>query len=319
MVSADSSDCRTVHHEIEVVEICSQPQKIVALGPYVLEPLLALDVQPAGYADRFAFHAGDYANPAEQIPYLGELLSQGRRQPLANVGTAGAPSLEAILQLQPDLIIATDENADQYAQLSKIAPTLILDWQDAEETLNKIAEAVDRSEQAEQLWSRRQTQITAAKEAFAPVVAEHPEVLLISSSNLQDIQLNTSGSSLCHSLLQELGFQIVSSPELNESAANGWASLSLEALPQLKSDSILILGSNLSDFEQINDTKSFENHQLSGIKAVWEGSAIAQSLDASKAERVYFVPAYPCLGIPGPIGTELYLEELQAQLLSNKP
>ena len=41
----------------------------------------------------------------------------------------------------------------------------------------------------------------------------------------------------------------------------------------------------------------------------------AQSLDASQAGRVYFIPAYLCAGLPGPIGTELYLEELKEQLL----
>ncbi|MEM9266963.1 MAG: hypothetical protein AAGA46_15715 [Cyanobacteria bacterium P01_F01_bin.13] len=43
---------------------------------------------------------------------------------------------------------------------------------------------------------------------------------------------------------------------------------------------------------------------------------MAQSLDASKSGRVYFVPGYLCRGLPGPIGTELYLNELKQKLLS---
>ncbi|MGP1386521.1 MAG: hypothetical protein ACTS2F_23375 [Thainema sp.] len=44
--------------------------------------------------------------------------------------------------------------------------------------------------------------------------------------------------------------------------------------------------------------------------------AIAQFLDASQAGRVYFIPAYFCRGLPGAIGTELYLEELKEQSLA---
>ena len=47
----------------------------------------------------------------------------------------------------------------------------------------------------------------------------------------------------------------------------------------------------------------------------WRGCANTQSLNASKADRIYFIPADLCLGLPGPISIELYLEELKAQLL----
>ncbi|MEM8718512.1 MAG: hypothetical protein AAGE84_04290 [Cyanobacteria bacterium P01_G01_bin.39] len=40
-------------------------------------------------------------------------------------------------------------------------------------------------------------------------------------------------------------------------------------------------------------------------------------LDASKVGRVYFIPAYMCLGLPGAINTEFYLEELKEQLISS--
>lgn len=60
----------------------------------------------------------------------------------------------------------------------------------------------------------------------------------------------------------------------------------------------------------------FEEHQLTDFEQAWEKNALAQSLNASKAGRVYFIPAYLCLGLPGPIGTELYLNELREQMLS---
>ncbi|NEQ29430.1 MAG: hypothetical protein F6K04_00200 [Leptolyngbya sp. SIO4C5] len=94
--------------------------------------------------------------------------------------------------------------------------------------------------------------------------------------------------------------------------------ISIETLPQMnEADSVIMLGSNFDPPKHITGDDQFETAQLADIKASWEESAIAQSLDASQAGRVYFIPAYLCLGLPGAIGTELYLEELQEKLLSS--
>jgi iron complex transport system substrate-binding protein len=132
---------------------------------------------------------------------------------------------------------------------------------------------------------------------------------------LQEITLGNSAHGLCSSLVEELGFQLVAPPGFDDANAESLVTISLENLPQLnEADSIILLGSNFSELNQLNGTNNFENHQLTKLKQAWEENAIAQSLDASKAGRVYFIPAYLCLGLPGPIGTELYLNELQRQL-----
>ena len=77
-----------------------------------------------------------------------------------------------------------------------------------------------------------------------------------------------------------------------------------------------LFGSNFSDLKQLDSMDRFEDHQLSKLKQAWEKNAIAQSLAASQTGRVYFIPTYLCAGLPGPIGTELYLEELKEQLLT---
>jgi iron complex transport system substrate-binding protein len=225
-------------------------------------------------------------------------------------------SIEAILKVQPDLIIGTEYNASQYETLSKIAPTLLLEWNDAEKNLKTIARAVGRSEKAEQLLMENERQITMARDAFAPLVTTHPKVLLLRSGELQDIYVGNRAFGRCSSLIQDLGFQLISPPELDEFERENPASISLETLPQLNdADLIILLGSNFSQPDRINGTAAFEKHQLSNLRQAWEDNAIAQSLDASKAERVYFIPYYLCVGLPGSIGTELYLKELKKQLL----
>lgn len=308
------TDCRTIQHEMGETEVCGQPQRIVVLGPYVLEPLLALNVQPAGFADHIMVHQGDYDDPSQQIPYLGSRITHR----VANVGLAYSPSIEAILKAQPDLILGTDSNADQYENLSKIAPTLLLKWGDTEMSLRAIAQAVNRSEQAEQLLTQTEQRIAAARETFASLVATHPKVLLLSSSQLQEIYLGNSAHALCSSLIEELGFQLVSGPGFDDSKPDSLVPISLETLPQLNdADLVILLGGNFSDFKQLDGTNNFEEHQLSNLKQAWKKNAIAQSLKASQAKRVYFIPAYMCLGLPGSIGTELYLKELQKQLLGS--
>jgi iron complex transport system substrate-binding protein len=101
-------DCRTIEHQMGKTEVCGQPQRIVVFGPWLLESLLALDLQPVGYADYVEFFQEDYTDPAKQIPYLGDRLTQ----PLANVGSVYSPSIEAILKVKPDWIIANEYNDD---------------------------------------------------------------------------------------------------------------------------------------------------------------------------------------------------------------
>jgi iron complex transport system substrate-binding protein len=306
-------NCRTIEHQMGKTEVCGQPQRIVVFSPWLLESLLALDVQPVGYAAHTEFFQEDYTNPAKQIPYLGDRITQ----PLANVGSAFSPSIEAILKVKPDLIIATEYNDDVYDTLAQIAPTLIVkNSLDApEQSLRTVAQAVDRGEQVEQLLTQTQQQITAARTAFAPLVTTHPRIALLSASGLEEIQVeNSSGS--CGSLVKKLGFQLVLPPEMNNDDADLSVPISVEIFPQLNdADSILLLGYNLNNSEELDSMDGFKDYQLAKIKQEWSENAIAQSLDASQAKRVYSAQGYLCLSLPGPIGTKLYLEELKQQLL----
>lgn len=316
--SAAPTDCRTIEHEAGETEVCGHLQRIVALGPYVLEPLLALDVQPIGYADHVAFQQREFTEPRKQIPYLGDLL----KEPLANVGLARSPSIEDIVQVQPDLILGTEFNASEYEILSEIAPTLLIkspsySQERSKQGLKIVAQAVDRTEKAEQLLAKTVQQVEEAQETFASLATTYPQVALIFSSNLQNIQIVTNTDNLCSSLIERLGFQLTIPPGVDSDNSSATAPISLETLPQLNNaDLVILLGYDFSTSEELNNAERFKDYQLSNIKQAWQKNEIAQSLDASKARRVYFIPAYLCMGLPGPIGTELYLEELKEQLLA---
>ncbi|MEM6426102.1 MAG: iron-siderophore ABC transporter substrate-binding protein [Cyanobacteria bacterium P01_D01_bin.128] len=308
----DSEDCRIVQHEIGETEVCGQPQNVVVLGPNMLELILALGVQPAGFGDRFTFHSGDYDTPAQQIPYLGEWITS---QP-ANVGLVYSPSLEAIANAEPDLILGSHFNEAQYENLSQIAPTLLFEWFDTEANLRVIAAAVGRPERVAPLLAEMEQQMASAQAEFAPMVAEHPKVLmLMSNPQMSQLTLLPGRFSFCETLVADLGFQLVLPTGTPESALNRPMPISLEVLPQLnEADSIILLGYN-EQANQLKDMDEFEQHQLQNLPQQWEENAIAQSLEASQAGRVYFMPLYLCGAAPGPIGTELYLEALKKQLM----
>ena len=305
-------DCRTIPHEIGETQICGHPQKIVVLGPNLLELLLALDGQPAGIADYFEFHQAYYNNPGEQIPYLGSRITT---QP-ANVGQSFTPSIEALLKLKPDLVLGSEFNEAQYETLSQLAPTLLLEWFDTQTNLRAVARAIGQPEKAEELIAQIHQQIAIAREEFAPIVAAHPKILMLDAVQLSEIRVISKPDS-CGSLIEDLGFQPVYPPGWDATKLNRSKVISLETLPQLNdADSIILFGRNTSEFDQLRGMDNFGRHQLSRLKQGWEENAIAQSLDASQAGRVYFIPAYLCRGLPGPIGAALYLEELKEQLLS---
>lgn len=306
------TDCRRVQHLEGETQICGQPETIAALAAAPLELLLVLETQPAGLANYATWHRDRYDNPSQQIPYLGQFVTS---QPV-NLGLTSQPSIEAIARLQPDLIVGTEGNVAQYETLSAIAPTILVSANDddSDTSLRAVAQALDRTDSVEQIITEKQQQVVATREVFASVVAEHPNLLVLGAVQWKELYLGDRDYGLCSALLEDMGFQLIVPPGLESDVPNAPIRISHETLSQLNdADSVIMFAGNLDEFDSQGD---FAEHQSSHIKQAWEQDAIAQSLDASKAGRVYFIPGYLCRGLPGPIGTELYLQELQKQLFA---
>lgn len=309
---SSATNCQTLQHDQGKTKVCGQPQKIVALGPNMLEILLALGVQPVGYADYFPLPFSKFDRPSQQIPFLGERVTN---QPV-NLGSADDPSLETVAQFQPDLILGDIySNQDEYDLLSQIAPTLLFtyavddEWQ---EQIRVIAKAIRKSEQAEQVIAKHSERIAQAQKALQPVVSRYPRVLLLGSERLgKGIQIDPyNHDSYCSALMADLGFQIVFPPNSEGKEAQG-GNVSLELLPQLAADLIFVEAYN-TDFSNLG--QDVVDNQIASVKQQWNKNAIAQSLPASKSDRVYFTSAYLCRALPGPIGAKIFLDQLQQQL-----
>ncbi|MBF2058133.1 MAG: iron-siderophore ABC transporter substrate-binding protein [Cyanobacterium sp. T60_A2020_053] len=305
-------DCREISHKMGTTKVCGEPKRIIALGPNVLEHLVALEIQPVAFADQVNFSSQDYTNPAQQMPYLGNYINGS----MINVGLAYSPNLESILKVKPDLILGIESNnAQQYENLSKIAPTIIGDWAQPEETMKAIAQGVNRETQAQEILEINEKKIAEAKIEFAPVVNKFPKMLLLRATGVQEF-VSDNDRGLCSSLVKDLGFELISPPNSDPSQPNSLTTISLEVLPQLeKADLILLLGYDFTRLETLKDMDNFGQHQVTNLQQEWSKNAITQSLQASQEGNVFYLPAYLCFGLTGAIGTELYLQELKQQLL----
>ena len=95
------------------VTVPAEPERVVTLAESALDVSLAVGITPVGTT---ASRGGDSA-PA----YLGEDAAD-----IPVVATVAEPNLEAILEAQPDLILASPNLAqEQYDALTAIAPTVV--------------------------------------------------------------------------------------------------------------------------------------------------------------------------------------------------
>ncbi|QEV17846.1 iron-siderophore ABC transporter substrate-binding protein [Streptomyces alboniger] len=103
---------RTLTHARGKTELKKRPQRVVVLDVGELDNVVSLGVKPVGYA------------PTEGDDGIPGYLKKEAGTP-KNVGTINSLNLEAIANLEPDLILGSELRAAKlYPQLSKIAPTV---------------------------------------------------------------------------------------------------------------------------------------------------------------------------------------------------
>ena len=314
-----ASDCRTVSHVLGSAEFCDRPAKVVALDAHSLDLLLSLGKQPAGTISILPSTSDVIEQPSVAIPYLGDYITT---QP-ANIGGPGSgPSLEALTQLKPDLIVGESRYIEDTSDLlAQIAPTLPLDvrsqkgkWRD---NIQALSLALGDETLAEAAIENYQQQVAAARADLAPVLDTQPKVLVLMATSLSTGGFYAiTAESFIGELLEAVGFDLVYPPSSSTNAAP----LSIEILPDLDAaDSIFVLGYNREQAkseETAGDADTLIQQQFASIKAEWDRNEITQSLTASKENRVYFTTFYEWNFFNGPIGTTLVLDTLRQLLLN---
>lgn len=292
------ASCRAIPHDLGETQICGTPQRIVALDTPSLDLLLALGVEPIGFAeDRRALIGSP--QPGDSIVGVKYLEDRLTNRP-AHIGISQSPSLETILMLQPDLILGRLWGGADYQALSKIAPTLLPLEEETPDywrtRLQILGQALQRQEQAAAVLTEHDRQISQAQANLADYQGK--SVLLLSMSGLEHIGIFDEETFAGH-LLEAAGLSLLvpSDSALDPSGLM----TSVEILPQLNPDVVIVMASGDSQVEQ--------------IQTLWSEHPILRSHPAYQSNQVHFVDYQLWSRINGPIAAELVLDEIQALLL----
>lgn len=132
------------------------PERVVALNWALAEVVLELDVVPVGIAD-----VDGYRTWVRQPALPSDVVDLGLRN---------EPNLERLAALAPDLILASDQQADLVPRLERIAPVILFRSFDAakdnaavsRETVRELARILGREDLANERLTRLDAQIAAA-------------------------------------------------------------------------------------------------------------------------------------------------------------
>jgi iron complex transport system substrate-binding protein len=275
------------------VIIPKNPQRIFAGDELSLDVLLSLGIKPVGtIGDPEGKLARQFDGRVDGVPVL----------------PGWEPDAEAILELEPDLIIymfVLDEGI--YQNLSKIAPTLnpltlAFNWR---RVTQDMAALVGMSEQAAQMVAEYEAAKGAASDQLPVGLREECETMAVLFTNPRGLRLYGVGAPMedgrffATNVSEIPYFDLRLTPpsiirDHTQLNASGYVDLSLEALPQLDDADHLLL--YVGDPEK---TAELENH------ALWK------ALPAVQNGKVYKLP-FDSLTIGGPVIMGQRLDEFVA-------
>lgn len=238
----------TVTHDRGELTLEKPAARLVVFSEEFIELFVALDLAPVGVA---LWRNEPTGETFTQLPYL--------EQPIPGAPfylNGDEPNLEALVALQPDLILhhdyADNANAELYDSLSQIAPTLaysgatIGGWKRA---LRGLAQATGRREQAEAIITDYDARVVALQAAMAPVVEQAPTVTVLLSGidfvGVFDERFAIGG------LLETLGFTLTV-PSSVMMDPSGYINISPEILGEITADSLMTLRFD-NDQEHVSD------------------------------------------------------------------
>lgn len=244
------------------VEIPSEPKRIAAT--YYVGELAALGYKPAGTVTRLL---------KEDSPHLATYTAEAE-----DIGNF-PPSMEAIIDLEPDLIIATDFDGIEFADYSKVAPTIIIPWanDDVWAKLRSMAALLQKEAEVEAFIAQYEQKAEAARKEIEGAVADGETVSCI---RFFGGSIRVYGArDMCHAVYSGLQLTppaaIAEAMEQNDQFTST-EDISLEELPRFAGDRIFVMVT-----DEDGDRAYKEAQKLS----LWAG------LPAVQNNKVYEVPS----------------------------
>jgi iron complex transport system substrate-binding protein len=275
---------RTVQHAMGETQVPVTPKRVVALEPFTLESLIAIDAPLVGAPIEREF--------------------SGVRQQAEETRDIGyPPNLETIVALQPDLIIGTTFLEDIYAQASQIAPTVLFEIQgsgDWKKMFQFTGNAVNQAEAVEKVLAEYNQRLEKFRQRLdQPAQAIDVSVVRIFPDR---VNLVTAGS-FSGSILEDAK---LSRPP-SQQGDDVYRRISQEQL-QLADGDVLFVWSYASSPEE-REKAQVKIEQL-------KSDPLWSQLDVVQEGKVYSVGSY-WIG-SGPIAANLVIDDLFRYLIDKE-
>ncbi|MGS5020213.1 ABC transporter substrate-binding protein [Paenibacillus sp. JJ1683] len=247
------------------ISIPANPQRVVTTQ--YLDAMLALGVKPVGAASHVL--EGDYL--------------KGKIDGIADIGNP--TNLEKVLELQPDLIIATEDTSPEVReQLEKIAPTVAVSFGDGDvfKQLRDVAAVLGKDKEADQWIASFDKKAEEGRKKLTGKFKKD-ETITIYMTYGKDVLRVYGARNVGHVIYRSLELnppeyirqKLAKDPKYNFV----YDSISMEKLPELSGDRIIML--------------VYDEATKDGMLKEIEQSALWKNLPAVKNHKVYFIKADP--------------------------
>lgn len=255
-------ECRKIQHILGESCVPVNPQRIIVTDQESLEIVVALGLQPVG---------------AVKANIVGskERILKDKIKNITYLGKESQPNIEKMVQLQPDLILELGIYTQAYEIYSKMAPTVTFDFNHADwkKDLRLIAQALNRTEQADRLLSQYQSRIKHIQELFKDQLKNIDISVSRFYAGWSFTQFQTP-LSFSGSILQEIGFAVPEQQHQFQKEKNSdgtYLTVSKESMELLDADILFVVLDPGSE-------KNFNKYQNNPL---W------QTLNVVKNQRIY--------------------------------
>ncbi len=255
----------TVEHPAGTTVVEKMPQRVAVIGAGVLDMLDYFGVDPV------------VVNHDFQPDFLKKYTSGA----YPSAGTLFEPDYEQIYTQKPDLIITGPRLASKHAQLSEIAPTIVLSphatdgyWLSTQQQWRYLGQIFDVSEKVETTISRLDKEFKKIKQYNL----ENPSkalTVLSSGGNISAFSTSSRFSSVYH----DFGFEYAVQQKLKNT--NHGDLISFEFISKINPEYLFIIdGEKLRDKQTDKTSKAFDNDLIKKTIAYNKDQVAYLNLDA---------------------------------------
>ena len=265
--------------------LTEKPKVIAVLDVKFADQLIALGEKPAGSV---------IAGTKDEFP---EYLS-AQMDGVKFLGTRDEPNLEAIVALNPDLILMTDFQEEAYESVSKIAPTIVLDfYEDWQDTLTTIGTITGKQAEAEVVKKAYEDKIAGLREQLSAKLGD--ETVALIRPRPEGIRVHGPEHRTGSILYEDLGLK---APAFVQAIKDDTSvEISMETVADIGADRYFLLSDDLF----AKDAEALAS------------SPIWKSLDAVKNNRAYDVNSTLWIAYYGPLAINIIVDQASEALLGS--